>query len=160
MESAPHPCYTKAMPYEIRKAVKLKCAYFTVHWSPIVKADKYQVTRSVPSMGGIAELYYQDDHGKLNLYMLARSYYGGLRATLRSAVDPETERDAGRLAVLTKYEDKIFYRYTCMESQDDMSDIMFFFLSTYMKGGTTQKSSGRYERIFLKEVDTGDLVTI
>jgi len=71
--------------YDIRKSVKDDDAFYTVRWSPIVKADKYTIVRSVPAMGGVAEIYYKDAHGKLNLYMLARSYYGGLRATLRVA---------------------------------------------------------------------------
>ncbi|HPE88538.1 MAG TPA: hypothetical protein P5298_02005 [Spirochaetia bacterium] len=146
------------MSYDVSKSVKGDDAFYTVRWSPIVKADKYRIIGSVPAMGGVAELYYMDAAGKLNLYLLARSYYGGLRATLRVATDPETEKDERRRAVLLAHEDGIYYRYTLVESQDDMSDVMFFFMSTYAPK-VRFDHSGRYERIFLSEVDAGGLVT-
>jgi len=155
----PHAWYHSRVPYDIRKAVKDGDAFYTVRWSPIVKADKYTIIGSVPAMGGVAELYYKDSGGKLNLYMLARSYYGGLRATLRVATDPETEQDERRRAVLLAHEDQIYYRYTLVESQDDMSDVMYFFMTTYSPA-TRFDHSRRYEKIFVKEIDSGGLVTI
>lgn len=154
-----HACYNRPVAYDIRKSVKDGDAYYTVRWSPITKADKYKIIGAVPAMGGIAEVYYKDAHGKLNLYMLARSYYGGLRATLRVATDPETEKDERRLAVLLAHEDEIYYRYALIESQDDMSDVMYFFMSTYAPT-VPQDHSGRYEKIYLQEIDSGGLVTI
>ncbi|TFG79772.1 MAG: hypothetical protein E4H20_11645 [Spirochaetales bacterium] len=148
------------MLYEIHKTVDLDDAFYTVHWSPIVKADRYVINGSVPAMGGLAELYYKDDHGKLNLYMLARSYYGGLRATLRVATDPDEEKDERRRAVLLAHEGEIYYRYSLVESQNDMSDVMFFFMTTYAPHANIQPHSNRYERIFVKEIDTGNIVTI
>ncbi|PKL25890.1 MAG: hypothetical protein CVV47_04395 [Spirochaetae bacterium HGW-Spirochaetae-3] len=147
------------MTYDIRKSVKDADAFYTIRWSPIGKADKYRIIGSVPAMGGVAELYYKDAGGKLNLYMLARSYYGGLRATLRVATDPETEKDERRRAVLVAHEGEIYYRYALVESQDDMSDVMFFFMSTYSPS-VRFDHSGRYEKIFVNEVDAGGLVTI
>ena len=91
--------------------------------------------------------------------MLARSYYGGLRATLRVATDPETERDERRRAVLVAHEDGIYYRWSLVESQDDMTDVMFFFMSTYSPAAKFD-NSGRYGKIFVKEIDSGGLVTI
>jgi hypothetical protein len=148
------------MQYEIRKSVDKGNAYYLVRWSPIVKADKYVINGSVPAMGGIAELYYRDDHGKLNLYMLARSYYGGLRATLRVATDPIEEKDERRRAVLLAHEDQIYYRYALVESQDDMSDVMFFFLSTHAPALKPPEHSKRYDKIFVREIDAGKLLTI
>ena len=40
-----------------------------------------------PAIGGIAEIYYRDRKGKLNLFCLQRSWYGGLRAVLRERCD-------------------------------------------------------------------------
>jgi len=114
---------------------------------------------SIKQLGGMAELYYKDASGKLNLYMLARSYYGGLRATLRVATDPETERDERRRAVLVAHEDGIYYRWSLIESQDDMTDVMFFFMSTYSPAAKFDHSC-RYGKIFVKEIDSGGLVTI
>lgn len=145
--------------YNILKSTKDADAFYTVRWSPICKADKYAIIGSVPAMGGIAELYYKDSRGKLNLYMLAKSYYGGLRATLRVATDPVTEKDERRHAVLVEHEGQIYYRYTLIESQDDMSDVMYFFMSTYAPA-LSFEHSGRYDNIFVQEIDSGGLVTI
>jgi len=143
----------------ITKQTDGRDAYYTIRWSPIAKANKFDIRAKVPAMGGVAELYFKDDHGKLNLYMLARSYYGGLRATLRVATDPEEEKDERRRAVLLAHEGEIYYRYALMESQDDMTDIVYFFLTTYSPKADIPHSN-RYERIFVKELDEGHLVTV
>ena len=153
-------CYHLIMAYDIHKSTKGGEAFYTVRWSPITKADKYIINGSVPAMGGLAEVYWMDKKGKLNLYLLARSYYGGLRATLRTATDPEEEKDERRRAILLDHEDQIYYRYTLLESQDDMSDIMCFFMSRHSPGATNQPHSGRYTMIYVKEIDSSSLVTI
>lgn len=147
------------MKYTVSKQVDSGDAYYTVRWSPLTKADRLAIRTAVPAMGGIAELYWMDGRGKLNLYLLARSYYGGLRATLRAATDPLEEKDEKRRAMLEKHEGKIYYRYTLVESQDDMADIFYFFMTTHAPGRDFDHS-GRYARIFLKEEDDGKLVTI
>lgn len=145
--------------YYISKAVDKNAVYYTIRWSPITKAEKYSILGSVPAMGGMAELYYMDAKGKLNLYMIARSYYGGLRASLRTATDPETEKDDKNRAILLSHEDKIYYRYSLIESKDDMSDIMYFYLSTYLPH-KKHSHSGRYKNIFVSEADSGKLVSL
>ncbi|HAW86397.1 MAG: hypothetical protein A2087_06410 [Spirochaetes bacterium GWD1_61_31] len=144
----------------VEKLTNRQDAYFTIHWSPFTLAERMLVNRSVPSVGGLAELYYKNDHGQLCLYHLARCFYGGLRSTIRAAIDLETETDERRRVILAAYEDKIFYRYTCVESQADISDIVFFFMKTYMPKGPAYEHSGRYLRIFLKELNAEQLITI
>jgi hypothetical protein len=134
-------------------------AYYTVRWSPFAKADKYEITRSVPAIGGIAEIYYRDEKGKLNLFCLQRSWYGGLRAVLRERCDPVIEKDPWRLSILVKWRDRIYYRWTNSESFADMADVMFFLVES-SSPGAAPASSGRYGRIFVKEIDAGRLVTI
>jgi hypothetical protein len=133
--------------------------YYTIRWSPIKKADKYDIARSVPAVGGIAELFYKDVEGKLNLFCLQRSWYGGLRALLRERCDPSVEKDPWRLSILVKWRDRIYYRWTNCESFADMKDAMFFLVETE-NPGHGQESSGRYEKIFVKEVDADKIVTI
>ena len=58
------------MDYVITREEQDRVAYYTVRWSPFAKADKYEITRSVPAIGGIAEIYYRDREGKLNLFCL------------------------------------------------------------------------------------------
>jgi len=42
-------------------------AFYTLMWSPLTKADKYEVTLKVPAISGVYELYRMDDHKSLNL---------------------------------------------------------------------------------------------
>ncbi|MGO8693642.1 MAG: hypothetical protein ACLQMF_08235 [Rectinemataceae bacterium] len=152
------------MDYIIRRDERVKTgddeAFFTVHWSPISKADKYDIVTKAPAIGGIAELYYMDEKGKLNLFCLQRSWYGGIRAMLRERCDPVLEKDPFRLSILVKWRDRIYYRWSNSESMADMNDVMFFFVETYSPGSHGARSSGRFHRIFVQEIDTGKLVTI
>lgn len=132
--------------------------YFTIRWSRLAKAEKYDIIRKVPSMPGIFELYFQDEKKKLNLFFLARAYYGGLRHSIRQRTDPELEDDAARRNVLNTY--TCYYRYTILQSYNDMSDILYFFRQTYKPGDTAIQPSGRYENIFLDEQSDDKIVTI
>jgi hypothetical protein len=112
----------------------------------------------VPSEAGIFEMYYKDDKGKLCLFHVGKSWYGGLRNELRMRSDAEMEKDAARKAIL---EDRdCWYRWSLLSSSDDMADILFFFAQTYLPGSTTVHSSGRYEHIYVNETDADKIVTI
>jgi hypothetical protein len=152
-------CYDAYVEYVITRQDEGGNAYYTVRWSPIAKADKYEIARSVPAIGGIAELYYKDREGKLNLFCLQRSWYGGLRAVLRERCDPVLEKDPWRLSILVKWRGRIYYRWTNSESFGDMADVMFF-LAESSCAGSGGESSRRFDRIFVKEIDAGKLVTI
>jgi hypothetical protein len=145
--------------YRITREEDGKDIYYTVRWSPFAAADKYEIARKVPAIGGIAELYYMDREGKLNLFCVQRSWYGGLRAVLRERCDPVLEKDPYRLSILVKWRDRIYYRWTSTESFADMADVMFFLVETACPGAGPE-ASHRYEQIFLKEIDAGKLVTI
>jgi hypothetical protein len=132
--------------------------YFTIFWSRLKKGDKYGIIKAVPSQAGIFELYSMDKKGKLNLFYFGKSWYGGLRNELRVRIDPELETDAKRRAVLDKFD--CYFRYSLIESADDMSDILYFFAQTYFPGSPTYKPSGRYKEIFVKEVAPDKIVTI
>jgi hypothetical protein len=145
--------------YVITREEQDRVAYYTVRWSPFAKADKYEITRSVPAIGGIAEIYYRDREGKLNLFCLQRSWYGGLRAVLRERCDASIEKDPWRLSILVKWRDRVYYRWTNSESFADMADVMYF-LAESSRAGMGCESSGRFDRIYLKEIDADRLVTI
>ncbi len=142
----------------VQKQVRERSAYYTVSWSRLRKCDKYEIVKAVPSEAGIFELYYQDDKGKLCLFHVGKSWYGGLRNEIRIRVDAEMEKDATRRAIL---EDRdCWYRWSLLSSSDDMADILFFFAQTYMPGIATVHASGRYEHIYVNEIDADKIVTI
>jgi len=144
--------------YEVSRMERDGDGYFTVHWSPFAKAEKYDIATKVPAIGGIAELYYMDGSGKLNLFCLQRSWYGGLRSMLRERCDPVLEKDPFRLSVLVTWKDRIYYRWTACESMADMLDLVFF-LSEVNGVVPPTVNSGRYGRIFVNELDSGELTT-
>jgi hypothetical protein len=142
----------------VKKLVKKKNAYFTVSWSRLKKSDKYDIIKSVPSEAGIYELYYMDEKEKLCLFYLGKSWYGGLRNELREKTDVELEKDPARRAILD--ERTCWYRWSLISSSDDMADLLFFFAQTYLPGNETVHHSGRYDHIYVKEIDADKIVTI
>lgn len=142
----------------VQKLVRGRDAYFTVSWSRLRKSEKYEIVKSVPSDAGIYELYYMDLKKKLCLFHVGKSWYGGLRNEIRVRTDVELETDAGRRALLNRYD--CWYRWSLLSSSDDMSDILFFFAQTHLPGITTVHHSGRYTRIFVTENDADKIVTI
>ena len=142
----------------VLKVVDFDSVYFTIQWSRLRKSDKYEIVCSVPSEAGIYELYYMDDKGKLNLFHVAKSWYGGLRNEIRLRTDVELENDAVRKALLGKYD--CWYRWSLLSSSDDMADILFFFAQTHLPGTLSVHHSGRYARIFVNEEDADKIVTI
>ena len=68
------------------------------------------------------------------------------------------EKDARRKEIL---EDKdCFYRWSLISSSDDMADLLYFFAQTWLPGTLTVHHSGRYEQIYVNEVDADKIVTI
>lgn len=129
------------------KKVKEPDVYFTVTWSRITLADKYQIGNSVPSVPGIYQLYYQDEKKRLNLFSIRLCWYGGLRSTLREHIDPDWEKNADLRKILEAY--PIYYRYTELGSFPDLQDAYFFLMDACLK--QTVEHSGRYRYIYLKE---------
>ena len=146
------------MEAKLAKLVEEPDVYYTVYWSRLQKADRYQIITKVPSVSGIFELYYQDEHKQLNLFHIAKAWYGGLRARLRKETDPELEEDKTKKEILEKND--CYYRYTVIPSYADMSDILFFFAATYRPHMHKVVASGRYENIYVNEVSEDKIVTV
>jgi hypothetical protein len=142
----------------VQRREKAKAVYYTVNWSRLRKADKYDIVKSVPSEAGIYELYYLDDKGKLCIFHVGKSWYGGLRNELRERTDAEMEKDARRKEILE--EKDCFYRWSLLSNSDDMADLLYFFAQTWLPGTLTVHHSGRYEQIYVNEVDADKIVTI
>ena len=124
-------------------------AYYTVIWSPLKKADKYEITLKVPAVAGLYELYRMDKEKKLNLLSVTHAWYGGLRSQLRAVIDPELTNDPVRRAELEDAE--LYFRYTVSHSFPDLLDVVWFLHSTYFPHDVRVEPSGRYSRIYLVE---------
>ena len=129
--------------------VKKNEIYYTLVWSALKKADKYEITLKVPSVSGLYELYRMDKEKKLNLLAVTHAWYGGLRSQLRASVDPELTDDPVRRAEIENSE--LYYRYTVSNCLDDILDVVWFLHSTYFPGDVRVDHSGRYARMYLNE---------
>ena len=146
------------MKYTITKTVDAGNAYFTVRWSRLTKAEKYEIIKTVPAMAGIFELYYMDGKKKLNLFLVGKVWIGGLRSRLRRLTDPELEPDPKRKAVLEKYD--CYYRYSLTDHQSDLDDVFYFFAGRHFPSETKSRHSGRYDQILVNELSSDNLITI
>jgi hypothetical protein len=146
------------MQEHIVKQVDNNIALYTIHWSPLRKADKYDIVKTVPSMSGIFELYYQDRKNKLNLLLFSKVWYGGLKHELRKFTDAEMEQDEKRRHILNNYD--CYYRYALTNSYHDMCDIFYYFSRTYTPHNSPPPHSGRYKDIIINEISKDKLVTI
>lgn len=146
------------MEARVEKRIKGNKVYFTIQWSPLKKADKYDIISSVPSMGGVFELYYRDDRKRLVLIERSRAWYGGLRSRIRKSVDPELQPDARLRQILEEYD--LYYRYSLLESRDDMIDIIYFFERARQTQKSKPEHSGRFETIYLKELSDDKIINV
>ena len=68
---------------------------YTVRWSPWGSMDRWVINRLVPSEAGLFQLWAKEGRG-LELIVTEPTFYGGLRNTLREAID-ELAPAGGRL---------------------------------------------------------------
>jgi len=142
----------------LEKKIKRGDVYYTLFWSRLRKAEKYDIVRQVPSLAGLYELYYMDRNDRLHLMCISRVWYGGLRSRLRHDTDPELVVDQNYRRIIEKFD--VYYRYTLTESMDDMLDVLHFFAESYQPAMTSPDDSGRYRYIFLEEIAPDKMVTI
>ena len=123
--------------------------HFTVRWSVLKKADRWDIAKSVPAVGGIYEIYWMDDHQHLRMLMVGHARYGGLRSEIRRLTDPELTQNPRLSAILD--EEEIWYRYAPTNSAADMADLVWYFRKTYFPEDPGVSHSGRYKRMFMNE---------
>ena len=142
----------------VNKIVDEGTVFYTLRWSKLTKADKYEIITKVPAMAGLFELYYMDEKKKLIRFYMGKIWIGGLRTKIRRLTDPILEMNQRRREVLEKYD--TYYRYCIIEHQDDLDDVFYFFAGRYNPNENNAEHSGRYEDIFVKEIDPDKIITI
>ncbi|MCL2210880.1 MAG: hypothetical protein FWB95_03040 [Treponema sp.] len=138
---------------------KGKDAYYTVQWSALAKADRYDINSKVPTLAGIFEIYWMDETERLRLFFVGQTNYGGLRSELRRITDPELCANDEKAKKILE-EKEIWYRYAPTDSANIMADIVWFFMQTYFPEKTSLSHSGRYENIFIKESAPDKLIWV
>lgn len=142
----------------LEKKVYNNQAYYTVNWSPLIKADTWEVSRKIPSMAGIYELFYMDEYNKLVLLDIDKVWYGGLRNRLRESIDPELEiKDMERKKILEDHE--LHCRYCLSNSIPDMSDVLYVYIESCYPEWEEEEPSGRYKKVFINENSPNKIIT-
>jgi len=146
------------MSYDIKGTEKNRDIYYFVQWSPLSKAEKYDIITKVPAVAGVFEIYWMDESKHLRLFFIGKTDYGGLRSELRRITDPELCNDIKTRKILEEKE--IWYRYSTTDSSNIMADVLWFYMQTYLPDDTKTEHSGRYENIFLKESAPDKLIWV
>ena len=133
---------------QVRRQSKDDSAYYTIWWSPLYRLTKDVVTKVIPSVSGIFEIYYDDGSRSLHLLGRSRAYYGGLRNTLRGLIDPDSPYPLN--GELLNQDRPHFVRFALTRLTDDMDDVLYFFA---IRGGNDEDAddSGRFAMIYVKE---------
>ena len=147
------------MDYQITGTEKDGDIYYYVNWSPLTKADRWEINAKVPLLAGIFEIYWMDEKNRLRMFKVGKTDYGGLRSELRFLTDPELciNDEKGKKILEEK---EIWYRYTCNDSAKVMADILWFLLSTYFPDDTHEPHSGRYNEIYVNQSAPDKLIWV
>jgi len=147
------------MQYSITVTEKNGDAYYSVEWSPLSKANRYDIITKVPALAGVYEIYWMDESNRLRLFDVGKTDYGGLRSELRRLTDPELCKDNEKKRKILD-EKEIWYRYALTDSSNVMADVIWYFMQNYFPEITTFKDSGRFNNIFLKESAPDKLIWV
>ena len=146
------------MDYGITALEKGDAVYYYIHWSPLALAERWTINSSVPAVAGIYEIYWMDDHDHLRMLSVGNTHYGGLRSEIRRLTDPELALDPKARETLENEE--IWFRYAPSNSSKIMSDVIWFFRTTYFPENPGVEHSGRFKQIFLKESAPDKLIWV
>jgi hypothetical protein len=144
--------------YGIAAKEKGKEVWYSINWSPLEKADRWTINAKVPSVAGIFEIYWMDDHEHLRMLAVGQTHYGGLRTELRRLTDPELTDD--EKAKKTLEDEEIWFRFAPCNSALMMADCIWFFRKTYFPENPGVEHSGRFEKIYMKESEPNKLIWV
>lgn len=146
------------MEYGITAREKGQDVYYTVNWSPLAKADRWEINSKVPAVAGVYEIYWMDDHKHLRMLTVGQTRCGGLRSELRRLTDPELVNGEKVKKILE--DEEIWYRYAPSHSAVVMEDVVWYFMSSYFPENPGVEHSGRYRKISIRESEPDKLIWV
>jgi hypothetical protein len=146
------------MDYGITAREKDEDVYYFINWSPLSLADRWEINAKVPAVAGVFEIYWMDEQKHLRLFYVGQTHYGGLRSELRRLTDPELTTDTKTKQTLEEKE--IWFRYAPTNSSTVMSDVVWFFMTTYFPENPGVEHSGRYQKIYIAESEPDKLMWV
>jgi hypothetical protein len=141
-----------------RRELGKGAVHYFVRWSPLALAERWTINAGVPSVAGIYEIYWMDDHKHLRMFAVGNTHYGGLRTELRRLTDPELAGKSEAARILE--DEEIWFRYAPTNSASAMADVVWFFRVTYFPEKPDFSPSGRYQKIYLQESAPDKLIWV
>ena len=133
-------------------------AFYFIQWSALALAERWLISSKVPSVAGVYEIYWMDDHEHLRMLSVGNTHYGGLRSEIRRLTDSELTLDPKTRKILE--DEEIWFRYAPTNSATAMADIVWFFRKTYFPEDPGVEHSGKFQKIFLKESAPDKLIWV
>jgi len=137
---------------------KDEIVHYFITWSPLEIAERWTISAKVPSVAGVYEIYWMDDHDHLRMFSVGQTHYGGLRTEIRRLIDPELALDAKTKKTLE--DEEIWFRYFPCNSSKIMTDIVWFFRQTYFPENPGVEHSGRFKKIYINESAPNKLIWV
>ncbi|MDR2143041.1 MAG: hypothetical protein LBP29_01570 [Treponema sp.] len=144
--------------YGVQVREKGKDVHYFIKWSPLAIAERWTINAKVPSVAGIYEIYWMDDHEHLRMLTVGRTHYGGLRTEIRRLTDPELTDDVSAKKILE--DEEIWFRFAPCNSAVMMADILWFFRKTYFPDNPGVEHSGRFEKVYMNESAPDKLIWV
>ena len=132
--------------------------HYFINWSPLEIAERWTINAKVPSVAGVYEIYWMDDHEHLRMLSVGQTHYGGLRTEIRRLTDPELAQTPKARQLLE--EEEIWFRFFPCNSAPTMADVVWYFRRTYFPENPGVEHSGRYRKIFMNESEPNKLIWV
>ena len=129
--------------FSVSREIRGGCVCYRIGWSPFIRMDRYLVHAVIPSESGVFQVF-RNTGGRLEMLMMDKAYYGGVRNRIRELIDPLYHGfNPYKKEIL---DSECYVRYSLVSSHGDMEDILHFF--------TDQTPSGRFESVMVDERET------
>lgn len=147
---------SKLLESSYKKELNLEDAYYTIHWSPYHKVDKFDILKRVPEFSGIFVIFTRKSSMLIPFY-LGYSCVGSLRHDIKYLLDESAPVDKEIPEELNKKES--YYKFLLVENYQDIEDIFDYYKYYYEQKNikhiqrSSNKNSGRYANVFVKEYE-------
>jgi len=137
----------------VRKKIHGKEVFYTIAWTPIVTYDRFNASRILPELPGIAEILSIEEGGHKTL-MFLECWREGLRSGLKNLLEADSPVFGDIRRRLNEYDTA--FRFTeVTTSPHDLKDIMYWLIqATHAPFNNVEAftDTGRYRAINVKEI--------
>lgn len=144
--------------FRVKKQEKDDDVYFSIAWSHLTKAERYTILGSAPSMAGIYELYYREPGGTLKQVF---SRWHGM-AVFGNICDGTSIPHSWMMPLFKRQLSRAipaFSLFAYRKYPRHGGSLLFLLPKSSSRQKEPPSHSGRYRRIYVREIDSDRLVT-